>query len=103
MAHMSELAGAQPAYAVFHSGQLKNLSFSIFFLYFDHSKLPSKVCKACFRQYLCVFHFIWVLGTGGGGGGGSQGTGTHNLVMQLFTLGSLEIEVSGIFFYVVIT
>ena len=30
---------------------------------------------------------------GPGGGGGSQGIGTHNLLMQFFTLGSSKIEV----------
>ena len=42
--------------------------FETFFLYHDHLKSPSKVCKACLRPYLCVLHFIWVLGGGGGGG-----------------------------------
>ena len=52
----SQGIGTQPAYAVFHPGQLKNL------------KRPSKIRKACFSPYLCVFHPIWVFGAGGGGG-----------------------------------
>ena len=27
-----------------------------YFWHLGHSKRPSKLCKACFRQYLCVFH-----------------------------------------------
>ena len=67
---VSQGMGTQPAYAVFHPGQLKNRSFrNLFFGYCDHLKCPSKLCKACSRPYLDVFHPIWVLGPGGGGGG----------------------------------
>ena len=37
---------------------------------------PPHVCNACLRQYLPVFHLIWVLGARGGGGV-SQGIGTQ--------------------------
>ena len=58
----------QPAYAVFHSGELKNRSFqNLFFSYCDHLKSPSMLSKACFRPYLGVFHPIWVLGWGAEG------------------------------------
>ena len=36
--------------------------------YHDNLKWPPKVCKACFKPYLCGFHPIWVLGARGGGG-----------------------------------
>ena len=51
------------------------------------------LCKACFRQYLHVFHHIGVLGRGGGGGGGAPKELVHHLLMQLFTLGSSKSEV----------
>ena len=34
------------------------------------------------------FHLIWALGAAGGGGGGLPKASVHNLLMQLFTLGS---------------
>ena len=102
MAYMSEWAGTQAAYAVFHLGQLQNGSFrNFFFCYRDNLKSPSKVCKACFGPYLHVFHLIWVLGAGGGGG---QMGLVHNLLMYFFTPYSLKIEVSETnFFDTVIT
>ena len=53
-----------------------------FFRYCDHLKQPSKVCKACFRPCLCVFHPIWLMGRGGGGPKGL----VPNLLMQFFSL-----------------
>ena len=75
----SQGIGTQPAYALFHYGQLKNGSFwNLCFWCCDHSKWPSKLCKACFRPYLRVFHPIWVLPPGGGGA--PKGL-VHNLLM----------------------
>ena len=48
------------------------------------------LCKACFRQYLHVFHHIGVLGRGGGGGGGAPKELVHSLLMQFFHSGQLK-------------
>ena len=73
----SQGIGTQPAYAVFHPGQLKNRSFwNLFFWYCDHLKWPSKVCKACFRPYLSRFSpYLGIRSRGGGGS--SQGMSTQ--------------------------
>ena len=94
---VSQGIGAQLAYAVFHPRHLKNRSFrTLHFGHCDHLKWPSQLSKACFRPYLRGFHPIWVLGRGGGGG--SPKGLVHNLLMQLFTLGSSKIEVLETFF-----
>ena len=93
---VSQGIGTQPAYALFHYGQLKNRIFrNLCFWCCDHLKWPSKVCKACFRPYLRVFDPIWVLGPGGGGPKGW----VHNLLMQFLTLGSSKIEVFRTYFF----
>ena len=72
----SQGIGAQPAYAVFHPGQLKNRSFwNLFLWYGDHLKWTSKVC---FRPYLRRFSpYLGIRSGWGVGGGGSQGIGTQ--------------------------
>ena len=60
----------------------------------------SKVCKACFRLYLRVFHPIWVLGPGGGGPPKAL---VHNLLMQFFTLCCSKIEVFETCFFDIVT
>ena len=60
------------------------------------------LCKACFRLYLRVFHPVGVLGARVGGGA-SKGL-VHNVLLQLFTLGSSKVEVfETYFFHIVIT
>ena len=67
----SQGIGTQPAYAVFHTGQLKTRSFRNLFLWYgDHLKGTSKVC---FRPYLR--RFLPYLGIRSGWG--SQGIGTQ--------------------------
>ena len=56
---------------------------------------------AYFGPYLRIFTLVGALDAQGGGGGGSQGMG-HNLLMQLFTLGSSKIEVFETCFYDVV-
>ena len=51
--------------------------------------------------YLHVFHPIWVLGTRGGGG--APKGWVHNLLLQLFTLGSPKIEVFETYFFDIVT
>ena len=70
-------------------------AIEIFFSYCDHTKKPSKVCKACFSPYVRVFHLIWVLSTGGGGV--PKGL-VHNQLMQLFTVDTSKVKVSETFF-----
>ena len=67
--------------------------------FFDIVTTQSKVCKACFRPYLRVFHPIWVLGPGGGSPKGL----VHNLLMQFFTPDSSKIEVSETCFFDIVT
>ena len=55
------------------------------------------LCKACFQPYLRVFHPIRVLGAQGGGL--SPKGLVHNLLMQLFTVGTSKIEVFETYFF----
>ena len=83
--------GTQPAYVVFHTGQLKTRSFRNLFLWYgDHLKWTSKVC---FRPYLRRFSPYLGIRSGWGVGGGTPKGLVHNLLMQFFTLGSSKIEV----------
>ena len=58
--------------------------------------------ESIFRPYLGVFHHIWVLGAGGGGGGALNAV-LHNLLMQIFTLGSSKMEVIKTYFFDIVT
>ena len=60
------------------------------------------LCKACFRPYLRFFHPIWVLGARGGWGGFPKGL-AHNLLLQLFILGSSKIELFETCFFDIVT
>ena len=60
-----------------------------------------KLYKACFMQYLCIIHLIWVLGVGRGGGV-SQGIATQP-VDAVFHPGQLKMEVSEIYFLDIVT
>ena len=85
MAHMSEWAGPQPAYAVFHLGQLKIEVFETHFFdilttQYDH---PRYVKHVLGRVYV-FFTLLGFWATGGGGGGAPKGL-VHNMLMQFFT------------------
>ena len=73
--------------------------YDIVTIQYDH---PRYVKHVSGRIYV-FFHPIWVLGRGGGGGGGARKGWVHNLLMQLFTLGSLKIEVFEACFYDIVT
>ena len=73
----SQGIGTQPAYAVFHSGQLKNRSFENLFFdiltpQYDHPSYSKHVLGRIY-MFFTLFGY-WVRG---GGGGGSQGMGTQ--------------------------
>ena len=76
---LSQGIGTQPAYAVFHPGQLKNRSFRN--LFFDivttQNDHPSYVKHVLGRIYVFLTLFGYQVRGGGGGGGGSQGIGTQ--------------------------
>ena len=85
------MIGTEPANAVFHHGQLKNLMIrNLFFSHQDNTKGQSKVFEAYPRQYLWVFHLLWVLGAACVWRGSPKGL-VRNLLMQIFTVGSSNV------------
>ena len=88
---VSQGIGTQPAFAVLHLGQVKNLSFRDFFfdavvISNDHPRYV-KPGLGLPNEFIILFRY-WVLR-----GGGVLKELVHNMFLHFFTLGSSKIEV----------